>query len=55
MDCIQEAIALLSVKDRMVIQGHLEGLGHRDIGERLGISVKASMNRLCCSSLAVRQ
>jgi RNA polymerase sigma-70 factor (ECF subfamily) len=46
MDAIIEAIQALPTKDREVVQARIDGLSYREISDRSGVSVEASMNRL---------
>jgi len=46
MDSIMPAIRSLPNKDREVVQARIDGLDHKEISERFGISIQASMNRL---------
>lgn len=46
IDAVIEAIESLPQKDRELIRAHIDGLSHKDISERLGISIQASRDRL---------
>ena len=46
IDAIMDAIELLPVEDRDVIHARMDGLNHREISERFGISIPASVSRL---------
>lgn len=46
IDAIIEAVESLPLKDRKLIQAHIDGFSHKEISERLDISMQASKDRL---------
>jgi RNA polymerase sigma-70 factor (ECF subfamily) len=46
IDAIMEAIEVLPVQDRKIVQARIDGLSHREISERFGISIQSSLSRL---------
>ena len=46
MDAVTAAIESLPPKDRQVIKAHIDGLDHKEISQKTGLSYRASINRL---------
>jgi len=46
INAITEAIEVLPTEDRKVVQARIDGLSHKEISERFGISAQASLSRL---------
>ncbi|MBC8233652.1 sigma-70 family RNA polymerase sigma factor, partial [bacterium] len=46
IDAVMAAIESLPQKDRQVIKAYIDGLGHKEISQKTGLSYRASINRL---------